>query len=71
MVVGRHAIRRYRMRIGKKNASGKRVREHIKKEIKQNCINKYTINRYGDYHIETPAFIARCRGNRVVTILDK
>lgn len=75
MIVTNHAIRRYRSRIGKsKRTSPQRIREHIKNQIENHAIytyKVYSVDRYGAYHVVTPTFVARCQGNRVITILER
>jgi single-stranded DNA-specific DHH superfamily exonuclease len=71
MIVGKHAVRRYKKRIGKKNASRKRIVRDIQKQVMNHAINRYTINDSGQYRIETPKFIAVCHKNTIITILDK
>lgn len=71
MIIGKHAVRRYKKRIGKKHASRKRIEKEIKSQIERYTIHRYTVNSSGQYRIETPKFVAVCYKNTVITIMDK
>ena len=71
MVIEKHAVRRYKKRIGKKHASRKRIERDINNQIENHAIHRYTVNDSGQYRIETPKFVAVCHKNTVITIMDK
>jgi hypothetical protein len=70
MIVSKHAIRRYKLRIGRKNASGNKIRQRIK-----NMINNHAIRSFkqidGCWCIETKEFIAKVKNNVVITIIGR
>lgn len=71
MIIGRHAIKRYKRRIGKKHANRRRIVDDINYYIENYSTCKYKANGDGYYKIETPKFTAVCFKNTVVTLYDK
>lgn len=69
MKIGRHAVRRYKQRIGKRTSSKERIEKDIKKHIETATIKKVFYKETGQYRIWTPKFIAVCEKGMVVTIL--
>jgi hypothetical protein len=69
MKIGKHAIRRYKSRIGKRTASKDRIEKDIKKHIETATIKTVYNKDTGQYRIWTPKFIAVCEKGMVVTIL--
>jgi hypothetical protein len=69
MKIGKHAIRRYKKRIGKRTATRERIEKDIKKHIETSTIKKVYYKETGQYRIWTPKFIAVCEKGMVVTIL--
>lgn len=71
MKIRKHAVRRYKQRIGSKSASKRRIVDKINKEIENNTLRKIFNKKTSYYRIETTNFIAICKKNAVITILDK
>jgi hypothetical protein len=69
MRIGKHAVRRYKQRIGKRTSSKERIEKDIKKHIETATIKKVYNKDTGQYRIWTPKFIAVCEKGMVVTIL--
>lgn len=69
MKIGRHAIRRYKSRIGGRTSSKQRIEKDIKNQIKNHCMKKIYNHATGQYRVVTPKFIAVCEKGMVVTIL--
>lgn len=69
MRIGKHAVRRYKQRIGKRTSSKERIEKDIKKHIETATIKKVFYKETGQYRIWTPKFIAVCEKGMVVTIL--
>jgi len=69
MKIGKHAVRRYKSRIGCRTASRKRICNLINKEIENNTIRKQSFKHTGQYRIHTKKFTAVCEKGMVVTIL--
>lgn len=69
MKVGKHAIRRYKQRIGRRTASKERIIKDIKNQIENHCMKKIYNHLTGQYRVETPKFVAVCEKGMVVTIL--
>lgn len=69
MKIGKHAVRRYKSRIGGRTSSKKRICTQIKKEIERNTVRKIYNDLTGQYRIETTRFVAVCDKGTVITIL--
>lgn len=69
MKVGKHAIRRYKQRIGRRTASRERIIKDIKNQIQNHCTKKIYNDFTGQYRVETSKFVAVCEKGTVVTIL--
>lgn len=69
MKIGKHAIRRYKQRIGKRTSSKERIERDIKRYIETATLKTVYYKTTGQYRIWTPKFIAVCEKGMVVTIL--
>ncbi|MDK2600580.1 hypothetical protein QO179_24105 [Bacillus stercoris] len=70
MIIKKHAVNRFKKRIGHRTASRKRICHIINKEIEKNLIRKVYYNDSDKYKIETPKFTAVCHKRYVITILN-
>jgi hypothetical protein len=68
VIIKKHAIRRYKKRIGLRNASKKRIENKIRSEIKNNRIRTVQFDDPATYRIDTKTFSAVCVKRTIVTI---
>lgn len=70
MYVTKHAVKRYKQRVGKKSASHKRIVRTIQSQVKNANLGQSHEYYGGKYCIYTDKFIAGCIHNTVCTILS-
>lgn len=69
MKIGKHAVRRYKQRIGKRTSSRERIIKDIQKQIENFELDRSYNQATGQYRIRTPKFTAVCEKGMIVTIL--
>lgn len=68
MYIWDHAVRRYKLRIGKRTASKKRIIAQIKRDLKHDVQKKKPSKVKEHYILVTSKYQAVCYKNQVITI---
>lgn len=67
--ISRHAIRRYKQRVGYKRAPATDVKRAIKRSINDSLVKQWRDDVTGDWLLVTTSFVAYVAGRTVVTII--
>jgi hypothetical protein len=68
MRVCKHAVKRYKQRVGNRTSSREKIVKLIKSEIEKHTVNRWK-TRTNHVYIETTKFVAVCYHDMVITIL--